>query len=474
MASQHKSAIPECRSPTNWARNGWAAKSFLYWNSFLIMPDVRSDNLKLLEQLKAPPLKIEDSRPDFNLIGVVEANETTRLGNMAQTLSNRAAQLVPDLDIPWRWAPRGSYSPDNNPFGLVSFATAENVHFPADVFTYNYSTAGGPKLPTLFAEYLNEYFRPSRPLDGSEIRFTGAATAMHEILAWAVGDPNDGILTSKPVYGRFELDFSNKAQLRMIYAETTPDTSFEVGVVDSLEEALVASRCAGVKIRALLIVNPNNPLGRCYPRKTLVQLMKFCQKHQIHLISDEVYALSVFGEGDGLPGFTSVLTIEPGYIDDELLHVIYGFSKDFSAAGLRLGCLITRSTAMLKLIQMVMRFVNPSGASVAVAIAMLANREWCRHFFDTSRRRIGDAYAHATLGLSELGIRFLPANAGFFVYIDLSPHLKKDVPNPEFELSQRLLDAGVFLHPKEEHGDLGWFRMVYTQDPRIVTEGFRR
>ena len=46
--------------------------------------------------------------------------------------------------------------------------------------------------------------------------------------------------------------------------------------------------------------------------------------------------------------------------------------------------------------------------------------------------------------------------------------------NAEFRLAQRIPDAGIFLHPREEHGRLGWFRMVYTQDQRVVAEGLNR
>ncbi|CAG9974196.1 unnamed protein product [Clonostachys byssicola] len=405
---------------------------------------------------------------------------------MANFLSSRATDLIRDLDLPWRWAPRGTYSPIDNPSGLVSFGTAENVlvhqdledftkdyvTFPKSVFSYSYSTAGGPELPAVIAQHVNEYFQPSRLLDGSEIRVTGAATAMHEILGWAVGNPHDGILTSRPVYGRFELDFGNKAGLRMVYADTTAENSFDVDVVNAFEKALAESRAAGVQIRALLIVNPNNPVGRCYPKETLIEIMKFCQKNRLHLISDEIYATSVFSSD--LPVFTSVLSIKPGFLNDELLHVIYGFSKDFGAAGLRLGCLITRSEPMLKLIQMTMRFHNPSGASVAIATAMLSNREWCTQFVSNTRHRIGEAYQHVTAGLRELGINYLPANAGFFVYVDLSPYLDQSAEDPEFNFSQKLLDAGVFLHPKEEHGRQGWYRIVYTQPPEVVDEGLRR
>lgn len=297
---------------------------------------------------------------------------------------------------------------------------------------------------------------------------------MHELLGWAVGDPGDAILTSKPVYGRFELDFGVKAGLKMVYAETTHENSFDARVIDAFEAALAKSRVKGVSIRAVLIVNPNNPIGRCYPKETIVGIMKFCQRHRLHLISDEIYATSVFSDHDGLPAFTSVLSIEPGTIEDELLHVTYGFSKDFGAAGLRLGCVVTRSAPVMKLIQMTMRFHNPSGVSVAIADAILENRDWCRQFISDTRRKISDAYNFATKGLRERGVQYLPANAGFFVYINLSPFLTEGVEDAEFDLSQRLFDGGVFFHPKEEHGEVGWYRMVYTQDRQTVAEGLRR
>lgn len=57
--------------------------------------------------------------------------------------------------------------------------------------------------------------------------------------------------------------------------------------------------------------------------------MKFCQKHHIHFISDEVYALSVYdtGNADAAP-FTSVLSFDTtDLIDNDHLHVFYGMSK---------------------------------------------------------------------------------------------------------------------------------------------------
>lgn len=69
--------------------------------------------------------------------------------------------------------------------------------------------------------------------------------------------------------------------------------------------------------------------GQCYSLEVLRGYMKFCQTHSIHLISDEIYGLSVFDSGDSaaIP-FTSVLSIDSaGLIDPDYLHVFYGMSK---------------------------------------------------------------------------------------------------------------------------------------------------
>jgi 1-aminocyclopropane-1-carboxylate synthase len=217
--------------------------------------------------------------------------------------------------------------------------------------------------------------------------------------------------------------------------------------------------------------------GRCYPRSTLINLIKFCQTYQLHLISDEIYACSVFdsGEPNATP-FTSILSIDTDrYIDPELLHVTYGLSKDFGVAGLRLGAIITRSKPILRAVEAVMRFHNPSGASLAIGTAMLEDRKWCRAFIESSREKLAGAYRHVTKGLREIGVDSLAgSNAGFFVWIDLSPYLPSG-ENAEFVLAQKLKDNGVFLHPQEEHSlHPGHFRIVFTQDPRTVTEGLRR
>jgi 1-aminocyclopropane-1-carboxylate synthase len=76
----------------------------------------------------------------------------------------------------------------------------------------------------------------------------------------------------------------------------------------------------------------------------------------------------------------------------------------------------------------------------------------------------------------------LNSNAGFFIFLDLSPYLQNrsnssevSYADPEIELAQSLLDAGVGLHPREEHWESpGFFRLVFTHERSVLKEGLSR
>ncbi|KAH7087446.1 pyridoxal phosphate-dependent transferase [Paraphoma chrysanthemicola] len=411
-------------------------------------------------------------------------------------LSTRGQSNADQLDIPWRFAQGTTFDAETNPNGIISFATAENalvqkeledfaskVHIPGAGFRYAYCTSGGPRLPTAFATHINEYFNPFHRISGTDVKVTAAATALHDILAYSLCAPGEAILTSKPYYGRFEIDFGNKAGVRLVAAETDHESCFAEEVVRGFEEMVQECMREGGRVRAVLIVNPHNPLGRCYPKRTLIALLHFCAKHNIHLISDEIYALSVFPNSaypDATP-FTSVLSIDlNGIIDPNLVHVTYGLSKDFGSAGLKVGALVSRNEDLKKAVHAVVRFHGTSGPSVAIATAMLEDREWCRGFIELSRKRIAEAYQLATALLDGLGIEyFAGGNAGFFLWINLEKYLPpaKDERSGferECALAEKFVEGGVFLHPGEEHGRVGWFRVVFTMEQGVVEAGLRR
>lgn len=190
-------------------------------------------------------------------------------------LSTRGKANADQCSIPWRSALPHTYDPNTNPSGLISFATAENwlvqselcaftsnVHISSEAYRYAFSTAGGPRLPSAFAAHMNECFDPYWELNGEDIKVSAAATSMHDILAYSLCAGGEGILTSRPYYGRFELDFGNKAGAKLVTVDTDHEGCFDEGVVEVFQRTLRKSEIDGVKTSAMLVINPHNPLGQ--------------------------------------------------------------------------------------------------------------------------------------------------------------------------------------------------------------------
>src|SRR3546814_14763149 len=53
-------------------------------------------------------------------------------------------------------------------------------------------------------------------------------------------------------------------------------------------EALVSSRPRG-KVRAIVLINPNNTTGATYPRELLERIVAIAARHDLLLMCDEIY-----------------------------------------------------------------------------------------------------------------------------------------------------------------------------------------
>jgi aspartate/methionine/tyrosine aminotransferase len=107
--------------------------------------------------------------------------------------------------------------------------------------------------------------------------------------------------------------------------------------IQDLKSALARAEC---KVKGVVLCNPHNPLGRCYTKKALEAISSFCETHDLHLISDEIYALSTYSSHD-IPHtvqFVSMLSLDLSAlkVDPTRVHVIWSVSKDFGCSGLRL------------------------------------------------------------------------------------------------------------------------------------------
>ena len=138
------------------------------------------------------------------------------------------------------------------------------------------------------------------------------------------------------------------AHVDIVFAHPkSPTEALSSAIIPSLIEAY-DSAPNPARIKALVIANPHNPLGRCYTVAALQGMMSFCRDRGLHFVSDEAYALSEFG-GDE-PKFVSALALNhrvqkyeviesDSIMDPSFLHVVYTMTKDFGSNGMRMVCL---------------------------------------------------------------------------------------------------------------------------------------
>lgn len=212
--------------------------------------------------------------------------------------------------------------------------------------TYGSGPTGSVALRSALSMLFNQRFRSFSPVTPAQLVVSSGVTAILESLAWTLADPEDGILVGRPFYSAFPNDFYARARVHTVGVGFCGSDPFAPSCVGHYERALREwngngnssssssdgdnsrrPRATGC-VRALVLVNPHNPLGECYSPQTLREIMRFCGRERIHFVSDEIYALSSYDNPRSGAKFTSALSIDTrGIIDPALVHVLYGMSK---------------------------------------------------------------------------------------------------------------------------------------------------
>lgn len=307
-----------------------------------------------------------------------------------------------------------------------------------------------------------------RAVEPGQVAALAGAGSVLEALFYALGDPGDGVLVPTPSYAGFWLDLEVRDALRIVPVPTASADGFRL-TPERLERA---AESAGRPVRALLLTSPDNPLGRVHPAAELERLLDWAAGAGLHVVCDEVYALSVFGAEP----FVSVARLRPRL--GERLHLVWAFSKDFAASGLRCGVLVTENEALLAAVDLLAEWACCSGDTQFLLGEMIADEAWVDGYVAAMRARLGAAYGAVAAALAAEGIPFLPSSAGFFLLVDLRRFLAAPTHEAERELWWRLLEStGVNLTPGAACRivEPGFFRLCFAGAPTAeVVAGVRR
>lgn len=407
------------------------------------------------------------------------------------SLSNRAKELSePDPKFMFWDILQDLWHPEDNPGGFVSLGLAENslmhdnlsahIHehmaLPNDALTYG---DGKKRLRRSVAAFLTRHLAPAAPVEPAHVTVANGCSSAIEHAAWAFGDPGDSFLLGRPYYGTFVPDVTLRMGTKLIAVDFGGKDPLGLGAVRDYEDAILKAQRDGGRVAGLILCHPHNPLGRCYPRPVLVEFMKLCQKYQVHLISDEIYALSTFtntydASAEEASPFVSILSIDPaGVIDGGLVHAVWGVSKDFGANGLRLGALVSQHNPDLHAALVPVSLYSSSSAVTDHIVAnFLDDRAWVERYISENRRQLAANYEHVAAWASDNDVPYAPGvNAAFFLWVNLGAAWKKRHPGADDggdvgeAVMERLLRHKVFIASGAAFGaeEPGWFRIVFSQ-----------
>ncbi|KAJ5991942.1 hypothetical protein N7451_007666 [Penicillium sp. IBT 35674x] len=397
------------------------------------------------------------------------------------------------------------WHPETNQGGILSVGMAENTllhdtlleyintnsRLEATHLTYNNGSMGSHTLRKAVSHFLNKHFCPFRPVEPSHIVITNGCSSAIEHLSWTLLNPGEAILLSRPYYSTFVADLTLRPEAVLVPVDMGGVHPLSPEVVPLYEKAALDFEArTGKRVRAVMLCNPHNPLGRCYPRATIDSLVKFCQNRQIHLISDEIYALSVWENrvdvDVGFNKFESMLSRDTAnLIDPGLVHVLWGMSKDFGANGLRVGAIISQSSPEFHIAQRCLSLYSfVSSMSDQITACILQDDVFTDRYIQKNQEMLAQSHECLVQILKVHGIEYSHGcNAGFFLWINLGKKYLQshhEAAEQEIELTelifQKLLEKKVYVAHGIAYGseNPGWFRVVFAHPRPWLEEAMRR
>ncbi|XP_067413693.1 1-aminocyclopropane-1-carboxylate synthase-like protein 1 isoform X1 [Emydura macquarii macquarii] len=385
------------------------------------------------------------------------------------------------------------YDEDKNPNGIINFGTSENkLCFDLMSKRLTQSDMNLMEPPLLqypdwkghmflreeVARFLTYYCKAPAPLKAENVIVLNGCGSLFSALATVLCDPGEAVLIATPFYGGITHSVFLYGNVKLVYAYLdskitgTSTRPFQL-TVDKLEKALQDARSEGIGVKALILLNPQNPLGDIYSLSELRDYLEFAKRHELHVIVDEIYMLSVFDES---ATFHSILEMDR-LPDPQRTHVMWGISKDFAVSGIRFGTLYTENQDVANAVASLCYFHGVCGPVQHKVAQLLRDRDWINQvYLRANHARLKAAHTYVTDELKTLGVPFLNRNAGFFVWIDFRKYLRTGTFEEEMLLWRRFLDNKVLLSCGKafECSEPGWFRIIFADKTHRLQLGMQR
>lgn len=293
------------------------------------------------------------------------------------------------------------------------------------------------------------YYNPK-----TEIIVTVGSSEALDLALRAVVNPGDEVLVPEPSFVSYKpcVIFAGGVPVPV---ETFEDENYELDV-KTLQKKVT------LKTKVLLMGYPSNPTGAIMPENKLREVAAFVKKHNLFVISDELYHKLTY---DGKHAcFTSVSGMK------ERTILINGFSKTHAMTGWRIGFACAEPEileAMMKIHQYIMMCASIMGQKAALEALKNGDThvEEMRQKYDERRRFL-------LQGLHSIGVTCFEPKGAFYAF----PNIKKYGMTSDEFAGKLFKEEKVVVVPGNAFGDCGegFIRLSYASSIRNIEKALER
>ncbi len=306
--------------------------------------------------------------------------------------------------------------------------------------THYTSNSGLIELRQAIAAHVHKLYGLHYDPDQEVLVTVGVSEAFYVAMA-ALLDPGDEIIFAEPCFVAYE-PIAVMAHGTPVAIPTTPETGFQV-TAEMIEAAITP------KTKALFLASPNNPTGTVISRERLAAIAALAEKHNLVVISDEIYDRLVYGVEHvcfaSLPGMR------------ERTIVLQGFSKAYAMTGWRVGHMLGPESLLAEM-RKLHQYLIMSAPTVSQWAALKA-LEVGEPFVQEMHARYARRRTLVVEGLNAMGLACIEPHGAFYAF----PCIQSTGLNDD-EFAERLLqEERVAVVPGRAFGasGAGFVRMSY-------------
>ena len=223
------------------------------------------------------------------------------------------------------------------------------------------------------------------------------------------------------------------------------------------------------KTKMIGLCNPHNPFGVSYRPEDLEHIMTLCEKYDLTIMNDEIWSDIIFPEEP----YNSIYFL--GNKRCERVMSVFGFSKSFGIAGMRIGCVYTTSPELFKGMVEKSDVLSTAGGisslSQIAGKACMENYYWVDAFLEHLKGNRD--YAVERLNAMPLVKAYKP-RATYLLYVDIRAFGMKSVEFTDYMREKVKLSVVPGGEQFFGSGSEGYIRICFATSRGILKEGLDR